>query len=57
METKEEMEEAYRYMTNMSCNIHSLIEKDLGDLKSWEGLLFATDVSATCAEAIFRVKW
>ena len=23
----------------------------------WEGLLLATDVSATCAEGIFRVKW
>ena len=22
-----------------------------------EGLLFVTDVSTTCAEAIFRVKW
>ena len=26
-------------------------------LESWEGLLFVTDVSTTCAEAIFRVKW
>ena len=28
-----------------------------GLLASWEGLLLATDVSTTCAEAIFRVKW
>ena len=27
-----------------------------GWLEPWEGLLFATDVSTTCAEAIFRVK-
>ena len=26
-------------------------------LECWEGLLFANDVSTTCAEAIFRVKW
>ena len=26
-------------------------------LEFWEGLLLATDVSTTCAEAIFRVKW
>ena len=26
-------------------------------LESWEGLLLVTDVSTTCAEAIFRVSW
>ena len=26
-------------------------------LKSWKGLLLATDVSTTCREVIFRVKW
>ena len=35
-----------------------LIEKDhLGDWSPEKGLLFLTDVSTTCAEAIFRVKW
>ena len=35
----------------------TLIEKDnpAGWLESWEGLLLVTDVSTTCAEAIF--KW
>ena len=32
-------------------------KRSSGWLESWEGLLFATAVSATCAEAIFRVKW
>ena len=26
-------------------------------MESWEGLLLMTDVSTTCVEAIFRVKW
>ena len=33
----------------------TLIEKD--HLESGEGLLLVTDVSTTCAEAIFRGKW
>jgi len=32
--------------------LHMLVQ-----LEAWEGLLFVTDVSTTCAEAIFRVKW
>ena len=32
-------------------------KRSSGWLESWEGLLFVTDVSTTCAEALFRVKW
>ena len=32
-------------------------KRSSGWLESWEGLLLVTDVSTTCAEAIFRVKW
>jgi len=32
--------------------LHMLVQ-----LEAWEGLLFVADVSTTCAEAIFRVKW
>ena len=32
-------------------------KRSSGWLESWEGLLLETDVSTTCAEAIFRVKW
>jgi len=28
-----------------------------GQRESWERLLLATDISTTCGEAIFRVKW
>ena len=31
-------------------------KRSSGWLESWEGLLLVTDVSTTCAEAIFRVK-
>ena len=32
-------------------------KRSSGWLESWEGLLLLTDVSTTCAEAIFEVKW
>ena len=32
-------------------------KRSSGWLESWEGLLLVTDVSTTCAEAIFRVKY
>ena len=32
-------------------------KRSSGWSESWEGLLLVTDVSTTCAEAIFRVKW
>ena len=32
-------------------------KRSSGWSESWEGLLLAADVSTTCAEAIFRVKW
>ena len=32
-------------------------KRSSGWLESWEGLLLVTDVSTTCAEAIFRAKW
>ena len=32
-------------------------QRSSGWLESWEGLLLVTDVSTTCSEAIFRVKW
>ena len=46
------------------CSVKSLIlvsfhdwKRTSGWLESWERLLFVTDVSTTCAEAIFTVKW
>ena len=34
---------------------HLYWKRSSGLLESWEGLLLATDVSSTCAEAIFRL--
>ena len=33
------------------------LKKIIQVMESWEGLLFATDISTACVEAIFRVKW
>ena len=32
-------------------------KRSSGWLESWEGLLLVTDISTTCLEVIFRVKW
>ena len=56
------------FVPETSCKVHSIVVLDgdklplldwklsSGWLESW-GLLLATDVSTTCAEVIFRVKW
>ena len=53
------LKRAYKYFTHPDQTINKSLDwkRSSGWLESWEGLLLVTNVSTTCAEAIFRVKW
>ena len=50
-------EKGPKYIYAQKHNVYLEWKWSSGWLEPWEGLLFVTDVSITCAEAIFRVKW